>query len=311
MPYVYGIHAVDSLLRHNPRAVQRLWVQSGRDDKRIAALLARHLESSQFLEKPLLDLEGALNASDDRLPLGNHSVLKSLRDMAGELSHISLREPAADDADEQLFRVAGFEVVCHPRGQFLEAAELAQFLQDSAQEQGVPRPRSRDDLPSKLRVQRPAADIDVPGVGGDAGWVWVAKPGFADAFARYILEAKTRREVKVDLKPGFVVRGRGTDDQGRPVAGATVTLGVRPEHVRLTCGESGEGPIRMKGKVQRIEDLGHEALVQVVNPDGDERLTLRAPGDVRRHIYRDSELDVEIDRSRLHFFDADTGDRIE
>ena len=39
MQYIYGIHAVDSLLRRNPKAVQRLWVQSGREDKRIAALL--------------------------------------------------------------------------------------------------------------------------------------------------------------------------------------------------------------------------------------------------------------------------------
>ena len=39
MQYIYGIHAVDSLLRKNPRSVQRLWVQQGRDDKRITALL--------------------------------------------------------------------------------------------------------------------------------------------------------------------------------------------------------------------------------------------------------------------------------
>ena len=39
MQYIYGIHAVDSLLRKNPRSVQRLWVQQGREDKRIASLL--------------------------------------------------------------------------------------------------------------------------------------------------------------------------------------------------------------------------------------------------------------------------------
>jgi 23S rRNA (guanosine2251-2'-O)-methyltransferase len=39
MQYIYGIHAVDSLLRRNPRSVQRLWVQAGREDKRIASLL--------------------------------------------------------------------------------------------------------------------------------------------------------------------------------------------------------------------------------------------------------------------------------
>ena len=37
--HIYGIHAVDSLLRQNPKSVQRLWIQQGRDDKRIGALL--------------------------------------------------------------------------------------------------------------------------------------------------------------------------------------------------------------------------------------------------------------------------------
>ena len=39
MQYVYGIHAVDSLLRQNAKAVQRLLLQAGRNDKRINALL--------------------------------------------------------------------------------------------------------------------------------------------------------------------------------------------------------------------------------------------------------------------------------
>ncbi|MEH6583172.1 MAG: 23S rRNA (guanosine(2251)-2'-O)-methyltransferase RlmB [Halioglobus sp.] len=39
MEYIYGIHSVDSLLRTNPKSVQRLWVQLGRDDRRIGSLL--------------------------------------------------------------------------------------------------------------------------------------------------------------------------------------------------------------------------------------------------------------------------------
>ncbi len=38
MSFVYGIHAVDSLLRSNPRSVELLLLQSGRDDKRIRGL---------------------------------------------------------------------------------------------------------------------------------------------------------------------------------------------------------------------------------------------------------------------------------
>ncbi len=39
MQYVYGLHAVDSLLRQNPGAVRRLSVQEGREDKRVRALM--------------------------------------------------------------------------------------------------------------------------------------------------------------------------------------------------------------------------------------------------------------------------------
>ncbi len=39
MEQVYGIHAVDALLRREPGSIQRLWVQAGRQDKRMAALL--------------------------------------------------------------------------------------------------------------------------------------------------------------------------------------------------------------------------------------------------------------------------------
>lgn len=39
MEQVYGIHAVDTLLRREPGSIQRLWVQAGRQDKRMAALL--------------------------------------------------------------------------------------------------------------------------------------------------------------------------------------------------------------------------------------------------------------------------------
>lgn len=39
MQYIYGIHAVDSLLRNKPKSIQRLWVQEGRDDKRITSVV--------------------------------------------------------------------------------------------------------------------------------------------------------------------------------------------------------------------------------------------------------------------------------
>ncbi|HLT04877.1 MAG TPA: 23S rRNA (guanosine(2251)-2'-O)-methyltransferase RlmB [Pseudomonas sp.] len=37
---VYGVHAVEALLRHHPRRVKRLWVAEGRQDPRMQALLS-------------------------------------------------------------------------------------------------------------------------------------------------------------------------------------------------------------------------------------------------------------------------------
>jgi 23S rRNA (guanosine2251-2'-O)-methyltransferase len=36
---VYGLHAVDSLLRNQPQRIQQLWLQAGRNDKRLAAIM--------------------------------------------------------------------------------------------------------------------------------------------------------------------------------------------------------------------------------------------------------------------------------
>ena len=40
MERIYGLHAVDALLRRQPGRIQRLWLQAGRNDKRIAAMLS-------------------------------------------------------------------------------------------------------------------------------------------------------------------------------------------------------------------------------------------------------------------------------
>jgi 23S rRNA (guanosine2251-2'-O)-methyltransferase len=39
MELIYGLHAVDALLRQQPERVQCLWVQAGRNDKRMAGIL--------------------------------------------------------------------------------------------------------------------------------------------------------------------------------------------------------------------------------------------------------------------------------
>tara|TARA_B110000977_G_scaffold59258_2_gene80418 strand:- start:276 stop:1043 length:768 start_codon:yes stop_codon:yes gene_type:complete len=62
MEYVYGIHTVESLLRRNPKSVQCLLLQVGRDDKRMAALL--ELAQNQgvaVLREPRADLDAMVS----------------------------------------------------------------------------------------------------------------------------------------------------------------------------------------------------------------------------------------------------------
>ena len=58
MQRIYGIHAVDSLLRRQPRSVQRLLLQEGRQDKRMGALeaLARN-QGVTYARLPRRDLD--------------------------------------------------------------------------------------------------------------------------------------------------------------------------------------------------------------------------------------------------------------
>ncbi len=65
MQYIYGIHAVDSLLRRNPGAIRHLWVQAGREDKRVAALLELARNQGITVERE------ARRALDDRVS-GRH-----------------------------------------------------------------------------------------------------------------------------------------------------------------------------------------------------------------------------------------------
>ena len=67
--------------------------------QRIDALLERHFQASCFLEKPLVEVEGTLDLSDLHHPDANHSVLKALQQVTGELSQVALREPLAIGID--------------------------------------------------------------------------------------------------------------------------------------------------------------------------------------------------------------------
>ena len=92
--------------------------------------------------------------------------------------------------------------------------------------------------------------------------------------------------------------------QGRARRG---TLGIRPEHLLIGPAEGAVGI--GEAQVNRIEDLGHEALLHLSNARGS-HLTLRASGDIRGTISAGETLSLALRPDRLHAFDSATGERL-
>ncbi len=89
--------------------------------------------------------------------------------------------------------------------------------------------------------------------------------------------------------------------------GRGATLGIRPEHL-LTGSTEGAVPVG-DAHVNRIEDLGHEALIHLVNVRG-ARLTLRTGGDIRGTVRAGDTLSLSLRPEQLHAFDSTTGERL-
>ncbi len=85
------------------------------------------------------------------------------------------------------------------------------------------------------------------------------------------------------------------------------TLGIRPEHLMFGTPEGAIGI--GEARVNRIEDLGHEALVHLSNARGS-HLTVRASGDIRGTVSTGETLSLALRPERLHAFDSATGERL-
>ena len=86
-----------------------------------------------------------------------------------------------------------------------------------------------------------------------------------------------------------------------------VVVGMRPEDLRVTGTESG-WPV----EVQIVEGLGADAYVySEVQLPGDERQQIVVRTDGRVHPRRGEMLNVEAVSHHVHYFDAETGERIE
>ena len=156
MEYIYGIHAVDSLLRQNPAAVRMLWVQQGREDKRMARLLelARN-QGVAVARKPRQALE--------ELVSGRHQgVVAELRDAlpAGEgsgsnmWSEADLLRALDDGEGPALLLVLDGVTDPHNLGACLRSADAA-----GVDAVIVPRDRAADLSPVSRKVACGAAEV--------------------------------------------------------------------------------------------------------------------------------------------------------
>lgn len=86
--------------------------------------------------------------------------------------------------------------------------------------------------------------------------------------------------------------------------GQSLILGVRPEHLKISCA----APKNLPARVERMEILGHETLLSVC-PDSREEscfslLQLRVPGEVT--LNRGEKVWIAIAVDRIHLFDPQT-----
>ena len=83
-----------------------------------------------------------------------------------------------------------------------------------------------------------------------------------------------------------------------------VTLGIRPEHVRISTDKiDGASP----ATVYVTEQMGNETLVVIAL--GDLKLTARTPADFL--IPPETRVWLAVDMNKAHFFDVGTGERIQ
>lgn len=84
---------------------------------------------------------------------------------------------------------------------------------------------------------------------------------------------------------------------------AVLTVGIRPEHVRLGAGEGAS----IIGTVEGVENLGHEKLWFLSTPEG--RIIARTPDGVSHAV--GERVDAHFATDKLHLFDRATGGRVE
>ncbi len=94
---------------------------------------------------------------------------------------------------------------------------------------------------------------------------------------------------------------RAAVDASRLKAGEPVSLGLRPEHMRLA--QSDEVPNSLQAKVSHIEKLGEASLLYLDLGDGIPAITLKVEGTT--HALNGDVVRVHVPAEDLHVFDRD------
>ena len=83
LEYVYGINAVAEMIKHNARSIEQVYLQSGRDDQRLAAIIGAARQAKiaiATVSKPeLLALLSSSNNRDEYEVQNHQGVVASCR----------------------------------------------------------------------------------------------------------------------------------------------------------------------------------------------------------------------------------------
>jgi sn-glycerol 3-phosphate transport system ATP-binding protein len=135
--------------------------------------------------------------------------------------------------------------------------------------------------------------------------------GFIGSPAMNFLPARVSGDgARLTVEGGIDVRSGSLSLSG--LAGQAVTLGVRPEHLRLVEGAEAE----LKLLVRLVETLGADLLAHghlvpaegQPSEDNDDIVTVRLPGVAR--VREGDTLPLRAAEESLHLFDAETGKRL-
>jgi 23S rRNA (guanosine2251-2'-O)-methyltransferase len=148
MELIYGLHAVDALLRQQPEQVQCLWVQAGRNDKRMAGIL--ELARNQGVQ-----VETLARAELDRRVEGRHQgVIAEVQASSRQWDEQSLFQLLDGLDHPALVLVLDGVTDPHNLGACLRSADAA-----GVDAVVVPRDKSADLTPTARKVACGAAEV--------------------------------------------------------------------------------------------------------------------------------------------------------